>query len=198
MGSLLEILSARSWEPYFRRYDERTFCYELYHQLRCLIDEHRRTNALADDGVRLQGELTKKHIGEVAASILGGEAGVTVTALEREYIPDFLLHTPGNFKSQGLVMEVKTAADIPLRDIKSDLLKLQEFVQKYAYGRALFLVTNNSIQRIQEILGQTETINWIRDELPARSQILLYCKEGPRRPSFECNLDRVDSTCRSV
>lgn len=178
-------------EPYFRRYDERTFCYELYHQLRCLIEERRQSEGLKEDGVRLQAELTKKQIGEVAATILGNAAAVQVTQLDREYIPDFLLHTPGNFGSQGLVMEVKTAPEIPFRDIKDDLLKLHEFIQRYAYGRALFLVTNNTAARIQRLVERDDNADWIRHELPTRRQILIFCKEHPAAPLWERNLGEI-------
>ena len=178
-------------EHYFRRFDERTFCYELYHQLRCLIEEHRRAERLTDDGVRLQAELSKKQIGEVAAKILGTAAAVEVSQLQHGYIPDFLLHSPGNFKSQGLVMEVKTAPDIPFRDIGDDLLKLQEFIQRYAYGRALLLITNNTADRIQRLVERGDNADWIRRELPTRTQILLFCKHRPDSPLWERNLGSI-------
>lgn len=168
---------------YFSRRDERVFCYELYHRLRTHMDTwgaqdpaHRRAS------VRLQGELRKEVIGQLAAEILGA------TPLSQVYLPDLILHAPGNFDAQELVIEIKTAANLSWSSIKKDLTKLEEFLAKYHFGKALFLITNNAPDRIAGILRKQEIGDWIVGHLPRRRQILVWCKETRGATLWECNL----------
>ena len=77
-------------EKYLSRYGERVFCYELYHQIRTLMDNYERDHPAQEDGphVYFQGELRKEQI-EGVIEYFDGVNG----ALQKEYIPDFLLHS---------------------------------------------------------------------------------------------------------
>ncbi len=54
-------------EIFLSRYDERVFCYELYHQIRVLMDEYYKEHPALEGKttVCLQAELKKKHIRNV-------------------------------------------------------------------------------------------------------------------------------------
>jgi hypothetical protein len=127
---------------YLSRYGERVFCYELYHQIRSLIDSCvNQNNADVSSRICLQAELKKdcvRHIIKYFPKIR--------KALAREYIPDFLLHSPeaGNVDFQGLIIEVKSDPGLSFSDIKKDLIKLQEFLAKYGYQQGVFLTVNSS------------------------------------------------------
>src|SRR5258708_2937747 len=77
--------------------------------------------------VRFQGELRKKRIDASTAKLFG------VTVLDNEYIPDFLLHSPGDFNYQSLIIEVKSAPNIPFGPIQEDLMKIQQFISRNIY-----------------------------------------------------------------
>jgi hypothetical protein len=104
-------------------YRERVYCYELYHQMRCLW---------GDCPYTLGGEVDKK--GHALLSSLGITGG----------IPDLLIHGPGNMKHNLAIIEVKASGlqrgMISDELIKADVAKLVDFVVKARYRHALFLV----------------------------------------------------------
>lgn len=167
----------RDLMPYLERRDERVFCYELYHRLRTHMDawvaqDPDRRCAL----VRLQGELRKDVIGKLASEILGA------TPLAKIYLPDLILHSPGNFDAQELVIEIKTAANLPWSSIQKDLTKLEEFLAKYGFGKALFLIISNAPDRIARILRERQVRDWIdRGASPASATDSRLVQRGARR-----------------
>ena len=122
-------------QDYFERYHERVFCYELYYQLRKRIE----ASELDYSGIYLQSEVRKEKLSpQVLAHF---EIAMN---LNRNYMPDFLLHTPGDFSNQLLVMEVKTNPNILLQHIEYDVQKLAEFMDQstYRYEKGIFLCVN--------------------------------------------------------
>ena len=116
-------------------YRERVYCYELYHQLRMLLDddEHLRSYSLA-------GEVDKKR-----------------HPIIRPYVPDFVLHRPGAMKNL-VVMEVKPI-DARVERLREDIKKLQYFVsQEGGYQCGIQLVygaTNTAIEQFREEITET-------------------------------------------
>jgi len=166
------------------RYDERVFCYELYHQIRSLMDKYVAKNPGPTSSIRFQGELRKKRIGANAAKLFD------VTALDNKYVPDFLLHSPGDFDYQSLIIEVKSARNITFGPIKKDLMKIQEFITRYRYQMGIFLIVNNSADRIRRLLAKPSNQRWIMENLSDRSRILFLSKENRGVNPFECYLDK--------
>lgn len=98
-------------------YRERVYCYELYHQLRCLWE---------DFPFSLGGEIDKQgnphfHGGPYAASV-----------------PDLLVHVPGNMDRNLAIVEAKSAKG--LGGTRDDLRKLAWFCDNAHYFRGVFLV----------------------------------------------------------
>ena len=89
---------------------ERIFCYELYKKKKKRIELEAGTMF---DNVFLQGEL-KKHQIEPLIERFGLER------LTSNFIPDFLLHTPGNADDHPFVIEVKTDINLEHEEIKND------------------------------------------------------------------------------
>jgi hypothetical protein len=157
----------------FARYDERVFCYEVYHQVRSLLDKFQGMHPDAKSPLYFQGELRKP----IIRADLAKEHGVKT--LRRRYIPDFLWHSPGNFRHQRLIIEVKSSPSISFKPISDDLTKIQEFMTRYGYEMGMFLVVNNSSDRMYRLLENPRNQLWIRENLPDRSRILFISKEKP-------------------
>ena len=158
-------------QEYLDRYGERVFCYELYHQIRTLMDEHSKTNPETFKDLRLQSELKKDYINEIVQAHYG------VQALDSEYIPDFLLHTPGNFDKQYLILEVKSNPKISFSGMIDDLKKIQQFISRYRYERGIFLTINTNPKRILNTLKSENSITWLKKIIQTPNQIHIMCKE---------------------
>jgi hypothetical protein len=115
-------------------YRERVYCYELYHQLRCLWPQGTL--------YRLNGEVDK--------------AGHPYFRGRRALKPDFVVHQPGTGLNFAVV-EVK--ADDASRDaIEKDLNSLTRFANEFGYLRAIYLIYGNSVQQthrqIKNLIGE--------------------------------------------
>ena len=106
---------------------ERMFCYEFYHQLRNLLDEHRQIF----QNVHLQGELQKVQIITLLERY-------ELQALSGNFIPDILLHSPGTAEFHPYVIEAKADRFLSWEDIGDDLSKISEFMTRYHYQRGIF------------------------------------------------------------
>jgi len=176
----------RELRDYLDRYGERVFCYELYHQVRVLMEQHYRKNSISeDDDVLFQAELKKDQLQDVSQCFSD-----QVNPLKKAYIPDFLLHAPGSFQHQELIIEVKSNPVISSSDIKDDLLKLHEFIVSYQHRMGLFLTVNTHPRRIIHLIKELIESNPIEEILPYREKILILCKPGQNEPLQEwCLVD---------
>lgn len=111
-------------------YRERTYCYELYFHLRRQWPE--------DSRYRLCGEVDKR--GHPYAQILGGALN-----------PDFIVHIPGT-EDNYAVIEVKTVDN--LHNVSDDIRKLQAFIDRCHYRRAIHLVFGASAQATISAVGR--------------------------------------------
>jgi hypothetical protein len=89
-GRLIDANIDQSDEKYaalrkhLKRFGERAFCYELYHQLQFQLQQINH----GDDGPILQGELKKAEISAIVSLMSQG-----ISPLSKEFIPDFLYHS---------------------------------------------------------------------------------------------------------
>ena len=104
-------------------YRERVYCYELYHQLRNLLEADKQ---LA--GYTLNGEIDKR----------------AHPIINLSCIPDFLIHIPGKMDNL-IIIEVKQVNANP-EEIKKDYKKLSDFVSKIDYKLGVQLVFGNDEQ----------------------------------------------------
>ncbi|HTV57858.1 MAG TPA: methionyl-tRNA formyltransferase-like protein [Verrucomicrobiae bacterium] len=99
-------------------YRERVYCYELYHQLRCLWDGF---------PFSLAGEIDK-----------GGHPHFQDGPYARAK-PDLLVHVPGSMDGNLACIEVKPSGR-PVAEFAADLRKLTWFCRRANYYRGIFLV----------------------------------------------------------
>jgi hypothetical protein len=173
---------------YLDRYGERVFCYELYHQIRKLMDDGYVDCEVSNDNedvVLFQAELKKDQIGNIIHHF--PQAG---TSLDKVYIPDFLLHSPGNFRHQELIIEVKSNPYISKTMIKADLLKIYQFIRNYKYRYGIFLTVNSDPSELFNWLVSDMTNSWLERCLPHRERIVIICKQCQGADHIEWHLDK--------
>lgn len=119
-------------------YRERVYCYELYHQLRCILGDLLP--------YKLNGEVDK--------------SGHLIIRNAKK--PDFIIHQPGNMEHNLAVIEVKpvTVKD-RLEKLREDLETLKCFLSEEAkYYRAIMLIYGNINGVLPEnIKREIENIN---------------------------------------
>jgi len=163
MNELDEILSIATTNiprEYFRLpidgggpiYRERVYCYELYHQMRCLWPK--------DCRFRLNGEVDK------AAHPILSRLGASYAK------PDLLIHGPGHMSQNHAIIEVKSVmAD--LAGVRKDLRTLSLFRTRVGYERAIYLIYGGDyFDRVLSMIEQT--VSELRDFPP----IELWHHEG--------------------
>lgn len=152
----------------FERYSERVFCYEFYHQLRKMIDEERVNSPAFMRNAELQGEVEKMNI-------IGLIERFGIESLSKEFIPDFLMHSPGDVISHPMVIEVKSVNNLSASALLYDLEKLDEFITRYNYQRGLFISVNAETEYILRLIDrQSENISRIE----ARDRIIIIIKQN--------------------
>ena len=159
----------------FFRYGERVFCYEFYHQLRVLIDNYRTEHTKFLSGAELQGEVEKMQI-------LGLIERFQLASLSREFVPDFLMHSPGNAELHPFVLEVKCISELSSYAIFHDLEKLDEFITRYRYQRGLFISVNSQFPEFNETIGKLRPEI---DGLAGRNRIKILQKTNQ---NTDCNI----------
>lgn len=107
---------------------ERVFCYELYHQIRYLLDKNNDNSV-----VRIHGEIDKK-----------GHEHINPAN------PDFVIHEPGTNDKNHIVIEVKT--NLSASKFIDDLLKLQDFISfnQCHYHRGLFILVGHDLSEFKD------------------------------------------------
>jgi hypothetical protein len=175
-------------KDYLSRYGERSFCYELYHQIRVLMEAHYIQSPPQPDEpvLLLQGELKKYQIYDIVQLLTGLDE-----PLAKEYIPDFLLHVPGPYEHQEVVVEVKSTPKLSFSKIKSDLLKLNEFINNYNYKVGVFLAVNIGRNRILNWFNDDSNIDWINNNINVRNQIHIFSKENQDSELLKFTLNEI-------
>ena len=111
---------------------ERVYCYELYHQMRCIWPPHLEFT--------LNGEVDK-----------AGHPQMPECA--KNLKPDFLVHKPGS-SNNLVVIEVKSMERLTKKNIKKDINSLKCFVDEWDYQKGIYLIYGDKKGR--ETLVQEE------------------------------------------
>jgi hypothetical protein len=132
-------------------YRERVYCYELYHQLRMLMEEH----------------------GGLAGCVLSGEIDKQGHPVIRQCAPDFMFHNPGRMENL-VVVEVKPiSADID--GVRKDRETLEYFLSpEVGYEAGIELVYGDGER------APTAFQDVFADADPERIRVLWHCQPGKR------------------
>ncbi|SNR73689.1 hypothetical protein [Flavobacterium sp. ov086] len=149
------------------KYNERVFCYELYHQLRRKSEEFKN---LTISGEAVKSEFQFKNLG-------------------KNKTPDILIHNFGTIENNEVVIEVKTSKNKQsvLQGLKKDILVLDLFTDnttlKIDYKLGLYIVFHFDFF---ELLNENEKIKKsVKRILCKNKRIVLwnipepkYCKDN--------------------
>ncbi len=112
---------------------ERVYCYELYHQLRCLM-EGKTTYSLG-------GEVDKgKHpkIGQIKDI--------------KNTIPDLLFHGPGYMENNLVIVEVKPLKnDLSTRSVLEDIKKISIYINEANYVKGVMLLYGDNEVKVNQV-----------------------------------------------
>lgn len=141
---------------------ERVFCYELYHQLRCLQDSYDMME------VQIHGEIDKR--------------GHELFAQDEQKNPDFIFHVPGIMKSNSVVIEVKGNIEGSYREkVLKDIQTLLKFTEPHLqYKLGILIIYNYSMSTFKGEMSKyliNNNIGTIGDN------ILIICKESENVPT---------------
>ncbi len=167
-------------EKFIAFYGERVFCYELYHQVRTLMENHLKIEPILFKDVMLQSELKKQLIDDTIKIYRSN-----TTPLDAEYFPDFLLHSPSTFNFQLIIIEVKCNPRLSFSGMQDDLLKIQQFINSYKYKKGVFLTVNTDPDKMAQIFATSETLIWLKKNINTPENILFMCKKGQNEVLFE-------------
>lgn len=165
---------------YLERYHERVFCYEFYHKLRVQMDERldgHNELVYSTRNIFLQSELIKDKINHFIENIY------RVTRLSKEFMPDFLLHTPGDFSNQLVVVEVKSTPKLSSSELNEDILKIQEFINNYQYKKGIFIAVNVNEDSMKKLIGRLA--KWHPKNINTPERISLFFKDKPYSKLYE-------------
>lgn len=137
-------------------YRERVYCYELYHQLRCLWP--------CSSEFCLNGELDK------AAHPILQQIGADYAK------PDLLVHHPGHMRGNHAIIEVKSC-NARNDGILKDLNTLALFRTKVGYQRAIYLLFGFDIQ------SASERVRRMADTIEDLPEIELWLHSSPQLPA---------------
>lgn len=182
----LESIKRLFLKKYLERYHERVFCYEFYHKLRVLMDEEldeNQSQIYLTRNILLQSELIKKQVDQFVEMVY------KITRLSKEFMPDFLLHTPGDFSNQLVVMEVKSTPTLTIGDLSSDILKIQEFINNYHYEKGIFVGINVSDELRKRLFLKLNKL--VPDNFNTPENILIFIKDKPHSQLQEYSLNNL-------
>ena len=152
LDEILSIATANIPREYFRLpidgggpiYRERVYCYELYHQMRCLWPK--------DCRFRLNGEVDK------AAHPILSRLGASYAK------PDLLIHGRGHMSQNHAIIEVKSVME-DLAGVRKDLRTLSLFRTRVGYERAIYLIYGGDyFDRVLSMIEQA--VSELRDFPP--------------------------------
>ncbi|MGH1144280.1 hypothetical protein [Bacillus pseudomycoides] len=153
--------------PYLSRHHERVFCYELYHQLRKIMEQNN-----LNEKVILQAELRKPQVSSEIEQLFG------IQSTDGVYYPDFLIHEPDTYDNQDLIIEVKANPRLTVEDMKKDILKIDQFINRYKYKKGIFLAININEDRRKQLLTNAELLKCLKEQITCKNEILLMFRES--------------------
>lgn len=142
---------------------ERVFCYELYHQMRCIQDN----NGMR--GIKLHGEIDKR-----GHDLFRGDAARN---------PDFIFHVPGTMEGNKVVIEVKGNVEGQNREgVFKDIQTLSKFTdQLHNYELGVMIIYNYSFEEIKQYILKNIKQR-IEAEKISIDRIIVFCKKNQDHP----------------
>lgn len=140
-----------------KQYNERVFCYELYHQLRILMPKY-----LTQINKRLDGEIPKV-LRYGSPPYFGIEYAITDKERDFKAIPDMVIHeNQKNRKGQYLILEVKNSPNKV--NVKWDLIKILSYIEQLKYEIGIYLQVNHLFNELKEQIKESFDQKQLQEE----------------------------------
>jgi len=174
--NILQAATAQVSQPFFQLpvagqedpiYRERVYCYELYHQMRTLLEALAEADPLRE-------------------FVLNAEIDKQGHLFIEPHMPDFVFHVPGTMEHNLVVVEVKpvtAAAD----KIQKDIRTLEHFVSdrgRYSLGVELvYGDRNDEFGKFEVAFREVANVNFqlFRHRRPGEPATMVYPPENPPR-----------------
>lgn len=155
---------------------ERVFCYELYHQIRCIQTERKETR------LSLNGEIDKR--------------GHITFDIDDRKNPDFVFHIPGEMIGNTFVIEVKGTIEkiTYINELIKDFHTLTLFVSKYEYKMGIFILYNHTLTEFIEKLHIKLNQKFGSLSKSVKENIFILCKKDKKTKHEFCTLEEILST----
>lgn len=145
---------------------ERVFCYELYHQMRIIMEQHSYYERT------LHGEIDKKGHHDI---------------LDKDQRnPDFVIHVPGLHAGNTLIVEVKGRLDSDYYEaVEKDFKTLLTFVTHYQYRAGVFILFGHTLKNL--IVRMRERLRALQQD-PSAKHVYILCKRDFSHAGDEARL----------
>jgi hypothetical protein len=138
-----------------------------------------------NEKVILQAELRKPQVSSEIEQLFG------IQSTDGVYYPDFLIHEPETFDNQDLIIEVKANPGLTFEDMKKDILKIDQFINRYQYKKGIFLAININEDRRNQLITNTHLLKCLKEQTTCKNEILLMFRESAKKPTISINLAKL-------
>jgi hypothetical protein len=139
-----------AWKATLVQYNERDWCYELYHQLRLILGKSSSNlpclselfDGQSESHVRLSGESSKQATYNATDASMKDAGEIRWSKNRNCRIPDILYHDPRTAKNQIFAIEVKRErciGQVGCKDISDDLVGLVEYTHGLDFRLGFFV-----------------------------------------------------------
>lgn len=152
---------------------ERVFCYELYHQIRCIQTKQNETR------LSLNGEIDKR--------------GHLEFDKDDQKNPDFVFHIPGKMLDNTFVIEIKGSiktssyVDACVKDFQT----LELFVHKYKYKMGIFILYNHTLAEFITVINKKLYKKFFSLSPNISEKIMILCKKNTQTIHELCTLKEI-------
>ena len=160
---------------------ERVYCYELYHQMRCLQDGDCNRNEQdfkLGEQVIINGEIDKRNH----------------PIIVQGFNPDFVIHKQGWMTDNLCVIEVKT--DLTLDGIRKDFNTITCMLNCYKYKLGVFIITGVEEEKVRSVI--CDIYKKIKCLPKQAGKIYAFIQEEPDGIIKKYNLKRLIGECEET
>jgi len=146
--------------------------------LRKIMEEN-----MLNEKVILQAELRKAQVSDEITQLFGVNS-----TTDGVYYPDFLIHEPGTYENQDLIIEVKANPKLSTTDMLNDIKKIDQFINRYNYKKGIFLAINVNKERYNQLMTNNHLLNSLEEQINSKNEILLMFRGSAKESTISINL----------
>jgi hypothetical protein len=75
--------------------------------------------------------------------------------------------------------------------MKKDILKIDQFINRYQYKKGIFLAININEDRRNQLITNTHLLKCLKEQTTCKNEILLMFRESAKKPTISINLAKL-------